>query len=207
METLAPGMAYADLMRCGLPRVITTAVVQTLREEPARNGHRAWRDRCARSELDTVDGLGKDGDVDATIQTVTIIGSVAGLMAIGVSVMLFAMNQFSKRIDDTNRRFDDLGGQMREIRGDVREVRSEICEVRSEVRAVRDEVRGEMRAVRGEISEVRGEISEVRGEISEVRGEVREVGAEVRELRGAISPATAGEPAPADASLRRSTTP
>ena len=206
METLAPGMAYADLMRCGRPRVIATVVV--------RNDHRAWRDRCIRSELDTVDGLGKDGDVDATIQTVTIIGSVAGLMAIGVSVMLFAMNQFSKRIDDTNRRFDDLGGQMREIRGDVREVRSEICEVRSEVRAVRDEVRGEiaevrgeMRAVRGEISEVRGEISEVRGEISEVRGEVREVGAEVRELRGAISPATAGEPAPADASLRRSTTP
>ena len=98
-----------------------------------------------------MDGLGKDGDVDATIQTVTIIGSVAGLMAIGVSVMLFAMNQFGKRIDDTNRRFDELGSQVREIRG-------EICAVHSEIRAVRDELRGEIAEVRAEVRELRGVI-------------------------------------------------
>ena len=96
--------------------------------------------------------------MDATIQTVTIIGSVAGLMAIGVSVMLFAMNQFGKRIDDTNRRIDDFRN----------EISARFDHFRNEINAQFDELRGEIRVLRGEICSVRNEVrSRIRGEIGE----------------------------------------
>ena len=115
-----------------------------------------------------MDGLGKDGDVDATIQTVTIIGSVAGLMAIGVSVMLFAMNQFGKRIDDTNRRIDDFRSETNARFDDFRgEIHARFDDFRNEIHARFDDFRGEINAQLDDFrNEINAQLDNFRGEIN-----------------------------------------